>query len=82
MESGGAPGRGRGRDQPHAHLGSGGGRGLGGEVAGVGARRWPAVAAAAGRVPARGLRTDGNVRLVEVLRVLGDVLDELTGGEG
>jgi hypothetical protein len=72
---GGAPGRGRGRDRPHAHLGLVGGRGLGGEVAGVGARRWPAVAAAAGQVPARGVRTGGNVRLAEVLQVLGDVLD-------
>jgi hypothetical protein len=41
----------------------------------VGTRRWPAVAAAAGRVPARGVHTGGNVRLVEVLWVLGDVLD-------
>jgi hypothetical protein len=48
---------------------------LGGEVAGVGARRWPAAAAAAGWVPARGVHTDGKVRLVEGLRVLGDVLD-------
>jgi hypothetical protein len=55
---------------------------LGGEVTGVSARRWLAVAAAAGRVPARGVRMDGNVRLVEVLRVLGGVLDQLTGGEG
>jgi hypothetical protein len=48
---------------------------LGGGVAGVGARRWPAATAAVGRVPVRGVRTDGKVRLVEVLRVLGDVLD-------
>jgi hypothetical protein len=74
-DSGGAPGWGTGRDRPHAHLWSVGGRGLGGEVAGVGARRWPAVAAAVGQVPARGVRTGGNVRLAEVLGVLGDVLD-------
>jgi hypothetical protein len=48
---------------------------VGGEVACVGARRWPAVAAAAGRFPVRGVRTGGNVRLAEVLRVLGDALD-------
>jgi hypothetical protein len=53
------PGEGRGR--PHAHLGSGGGRSWGGEVAGVGARRWPAAAAVAARAPARGGRTGGNV---------------------
>jgi hypothetical protein len=45
--SGGAPDRGKGRGRPHARLGSVGGRGLGGEVAGVGARLWPAAAAAA-----------------------------------
>jgi hypothetical protein len=45
----------------------------------VGARRWPAAAA---RVPERGVRMGGNVRLVEVLRVLGDVLDSQPGGEG
>jgi hypothetical protein len=47
--SGGAPGRGTARGRVHAHLGSIGSRGWGGEVAGEGARRWPAAAAAASR---------------------------------
>jgi hypothetical protein len=48
----------------------------------VGARRWPVAAAAAARVPARGGRTDGKVRLGKVLRVLGNTLGRLAGGEG
>jgi hypothetical protein len=47
----------------------------------VGSRRWPAVAAAAARAPARGGRTGGNVRLGKVLRVLGNKLGRLVGGE-
>jgi hypothetical protein len=50
MGTGGAPGRGVGGVRPHAHLGSGGGRSWGEGVAGVGARRGPAAAAAAGGV--------------------------------
>jgi hypothetical protein len=73
--SSGAPSQGRGPGRPHAHLGSVGGRGLGGEVAGVGARRWPAAAAAEARALAIGVRAGGNVRLDEVLRVLRNVLD-------
>jgi hypothetical protein len=45
--TGGAPGRGGGGARPHAHLGSRGGQSWGREVAGVGARRGPAAAAAA-----------------------------------
>jgi hypothetical protein len=52
--------RGRVRGRPHAHVGLGGGRGWGGEVASVGARRWPAAVTAAARAPARGGRTGGN----------------------
>jgi hypothetical protein len=47
--SGGSPGRVRGGARPHAHLGSDRGRSWGGGVTGVGARRWPALAAAAAR---------------------------------
>jgi hypothetical protein len=48
----------------------------------VGTRRWSAAAAAAARVSARGGRTDGKVRLGKVLRVLGNMLERLAGGEG
>jgi hypothetical protein len=48
----------------------------------VGARRWLAAAAAAARVSAKGGRTDGKVRLGNVLRVLGNTLERLAGGEG
>jgi hypothetical protein len=47
----------------------------------VGARRRPAAAAAEAQVPARGGRTGGNVRLGKVLRVLGNKLGRLAGGE-
>jgi hypothetical protein len=79
--SGGAPGRGRVRGQPHAHLGSVGGRGLGGDVASMGARRWPAAAAAAGRAPAREGSTGGNACLGKMLRVLGDATHARGGPE-
>jgi hypothetical protein len=46
--TGGAPGRGKGQGGSHAHPGSVGSRDWGGEVAGAGARRWLAAAAAAG----------------------------------
>jgi hypothetical protein len=51
--SGGAPGRARGGARSEAHLGPMGGRSWAEGVAGAGAQRWPAAAAAAGRVPAR-----------------------------
>jgi hypothetical protein len=79
--SGSAPGRGRVRGRPHAHLGSVGGRGLGGDVAGVGARRWSVAAAAAGRAPAREGRTAGNAWLGMMLRVLGDATHARGGPE-
>jgi hypothetical protein len=47
--SGDTPGRGTARGRVHAHLGSIGSRDWRGEVAGAGARRWPAAAAAAAR---------------------------------
>jgi hypothetical protein len=79
--SGGAPGRGTVRGRVHAHLGSIGSRGWGGEVAGAGARRWPAVAATA----ARGSREEGtwlgNARPWEVQWVLGKRVGRLVGGE-
>jgi hypothetical protein len=68
--SSGAPGRETGRGGPHAQLGSIGGHGWGRDVAGAGARRWPAAVAAAARAPARGGRSGGNLWLVEVLRSL------------
>jgi hypothetical protein len=46
--TGGAPSRGKGQGGSHAHPGSVGSRDWGGEVAGAGARRWLAAAAAAG----------------------------------
>jgi hypothetical protein len=46
--SGGAFGRGGGGARPRVHLGPYGGRSWGGRVTGEGARRWLAVAAAAG----------------------------------
>jgi hypothetical protein len=57
-----------GRGRPQAHLGLVRGRGWGGEGAGVGARRRPAVIAAAARAPARGGRKGGKARRGEVLR--------------
>jgi hypothetical protein len=53
--AGRAPGRGSGNARPHAHLGPEGGRNWGRAAAGAGARRWPAVAAAA----AQGFGEDG-----------------------
>jgi hypothetical protein len=58
--SGGAPGQGKVRGRPQAHLGLGGDRGWGGDVAGLGARRWPGAAAAVARAPVWGGRTGGN----------------------
>jgi hypothetical protein len=59
--SGGAPGRETGRGGPHAHLGLIGSHGWGRDVAGAGARRWPAVVAAAARAPTRGGCSGGNL---------------------
>jgi hypothetical protein len=47
----------------------------------VGARQWPAAAAAAAQASARGGRTGGNVQLGKVLRVLGNKSGRLAGGE-
>jgi hypothetical protein len=58
--SGGAPGRETDRGGPHAHLGSIGGRGWGRDVTGAGARRWPAMVAAAAQAPVRGARSGVN----------------------
>jgi hypothetical protein len=58
--SGGAFGRGGGGARPRAHLGPCGGRSWGGGVAGEGARRCPAVAAAAGCGSGERGATSGN----------------------
>jgi hypothetical protein len=75
------PGRGSDGARPHAHLGPEGGRSWGGGAAGVGARRWPAVATAA----ARGSDEDGtwldNARPWEVHRGLGERVGRLADSE-
>jgi hypothetical protein len=60
--SGGAPGRGTARGRVHAHLGRVGARRLGGEGTDGGARRWPAVTAAAARAAAKFRAGKFNVR--------------------
>jgi hypothetical protein len=76
-----APGRGSGGARPHAYLVLEGGQSWGGGAAGVGARRWPAVAA----VAARGSSEDGagldNARPWEVHWGLGERVGWLAGSE-
>jgi hypothetical protein len=76
-----APGRGSGGARPHAHLGPEGGWSWGGGAAGAGARRWPAVAAAA----AWGSDEDGawldNARPWVVHWGLGERVGRLAGSE-
>jgi hypothetical protein len=64
--SGGAFGWGGGGARPRAHLGPGGGRSWGGGVAGEGARRRPAVAAAVAYTPAGRRRFLGNEQVLEL----------------
>jgi hypothetical protein len=64
----------------HAHLGWVDGLGSGEGVVGVGVRRWPAAAAAAARGSGEEKRTDDNMRLGEVLRVLGERVGRSAGG--
>jgi hypothetical protein len=78
--SGGAPGRGTARGRVHAHLGSIGSCGWGGEVAGAGARRWPAAAAVAARGSAEEGAWLGNARPWEVQWVLRNRMGRLAGG--
>jgi hypothetical protein len=80
-KSGGAPGRGTARGQVQAHLGWVGGLGSGGGVAGVGVQRWPTTVATAARGSDEEKRTDENMRLWEVLRVLGKRVGRSAGGE-
>jgi hypothetical protein len=75
--SGSAPGRVKVRGRVHAHLGWVGGLGSGRGVTGVGARRWPAVAARGSGEEGAWL---GNARPWEVQWVLGKRVGRLAGG--
>jgi hypothetical protein len=79
--SDGAPGRGTARGQVHVHLGWVDGLGSGEGVVGVGVRRWPATVAAAAQGSCEEKRTDDNMRLWEVLRVLGERVGQSASGE-
>jgi hypothetical protein len=81
MGTGGAPGRGVGGVRPHAHLGSGGGRSWGEGVAGVGARRGPAAAAAAGGVAGEWGARLANKRKLWLTGELGEALGVSAGDE-
>jgi hypothetical protein len=78
--SGGAPGRVKVRGRVHGHLGWVGGLGSGGGVTGVGARRWPAAAAAVARGSGEEGAWLGNARPWEVQCVLGKRVGQLAGG--
>jgi hypothetical protein len=79
--SGGAPGRGTARGQVHAHLGWVDGLGSGEGVVGMGVRRGSTTVVAAARGSVEEKRTDYNMRLWEVLRVLGERVGRSAGGE-